>query len=212
MADPTRKDHVVRPLLIQALTDGTVCERVRIEEPQRLLNTVPGVQATSARQIGDFLPIAADPQQQRVFIWQRQVISLADAASVRLYRDLQHAGSLIVGELDDSPLFLPIYWDNDSWLTLRACHCLQTSTEPLAAILRRYNPHVAVFPNQVFELRPLPAHRRRSRHAILRCAEPPGGLAAAAACAKRPVGRVWRPLSRQGGARPVVLRLPANRA
>jgi glycosyltransferase involved in cell wall biosynthesis/SAM-dependent methyltransferase len=159
----TKRTRAVRRMLIQALSDGSVCQRVRIDEPQRQLNTQPGVRAVCAPQISDLPAIVPDPQQQRVLIWQRRVISPSDPDSVRLYRQLLDANALIVGELDDSPRFLPIYWNNDSWLTLRACHCLQTTTEPLAEQLRRHNPHVAVFPNQLFTLPPLPVRNAQDR-------------------------------------------------
>jgi glycosyltransferase involved in cell wall biosynthesis len=37
----------------------------------------------------------------------------------------------------------------NQFFTYRACHCIQTSTEPLAEFLRQINPNVVVFPNQL---------------------------------------------------------------
>ncbi|MCY7384278.1 MAG: glycosyltransferase, partial [Microcoleus sp. CAN_BIN18] len=41
-----------------------------------------------------------------------------------------------------------------NYLSYRGCHCVQTTTEPLAKILRHYNHNVAVFPNQLAYLPP----------------------------------------------------------
>ncbi|HSF76029.1 MAG TPA: glycosyltransferase, partial [Microcoleus sp.] len=56
-------------------------------------------------------------------------------------------------EIDDNPIRRREYADNN-YLSYRGCHCVQTSTEPLAKILRSYNPNVAVFPNQLAYLPP----------------------------------------------------------
>ena len=83
----------------------------------------------------------------------------------RLQRALIEHGYLIVAEFDDDPLHFADLVASD-FFALRSCHCVQTTTELLAATLRAYNPHVQVFPNQVAELPPptsFPTARARER-------------------------------------------------
>jgi hypothetical protein len=44
--------------------------------------------------------------------------------------------------------------ERDDFLALRAVHAVQVSTEPLAEVVRAYNPVVKVIPNQIAELPP----------------------------------------------------------
>ena len=53
-----------------------------------------------------------------------------------------------MGEFDDDPQHFAELVRSD-FFALRSCHCLQTTTELMAETLRAFNPHVAVFPNQV---------------------------------------------------------------
>ena len=65
---------------------------------------------------------------------------------------LEH-GYLIIAEFDDDPLhFADLVKSN--FFALRSCHGVQTTTEPLAEVLREYNPNVQVFPNQLAILPP----------------------------------------------------------
>ena len=54
----------------------------------------------------------------------------------------------MVCEFDDHPDGIPVLQRPDIQ-NFRAVHAVQTTTEPLAAVLRRQNPEVAVFPNAV---------------------------------------------------------------
>lgn len=65
---------------------------------------------------------------------------------------------LIVMEFDDHPSYWPEIAQND-YLTFAGTHAVQTSTEPLAQVLRQFNPTVGVFRNDAAELPPpRPAH------------------------------------------------------
>ncbi|MCP6755910.1 hypothetical protein NL533_30275, partial [Klebsiella pneumoniae] len=68
-------------------------------------------------------------------------------------QELVRRGYLVVAEMDDDPDCWPGHQVN-GYLTFRACHCVQTSTEPLADYLRRFNPQVAVFANHLARLPP----------------------------------------------------------
>jgi len=92
---------------------------------------------------------AAQAGEERIFIWQRAVLKPdVDMAKVR---ELLRRGYLLIAEMDDDPLRFPDLEAN-GFFTFRAAHGVQTSTEPLADELRRYNPNVAVFPNQLASL------------------------------------------------------------
>ena len=72
---------------------------------------------------------------------------------LRLQRALLEHGYLIIAEFDDDPLHFDDLVKSD-FFALRSCHGIQTTTEPLAEVLRAYNPHVQVFPNQLAMLPP----------------------------------------------------------
>ena len=66
---------------------------------------------------------------------------------------LREGGHLIVAEMDDNPrLFTTEINEPVQTLSYLGTHCIQVSTEPLAEIMRQYNPHVQAFPNQLQEL------------------------------------------------------------
>jgi SAM-dependent methyltransferase/glycosyltransferase involved in cell wall biosynthesis len=139
----------LRPLLIQTLMMAPLaCDRVRVLEPDQFSSTLPGVRAISSAQTA-VLNIAK-PEEEKVFIWQRAVLT---AEAIEKQKGLLARGYLIVAEMDDDPMRWPIH-KQSKFLTYRSCHCVQTSTEPLAKFLRRHNPYVAVFANQLGALPP----------------------------------------------------------
>lgn len=137
----------VRPrrLLIQTIVmDPKVCGTVRVLEPDRFSATIPGVRTISAAQTAD-LNVGLS-QEEKVFLWQRTILYYP--SDFHKLKSLLEKGYLIVAEIDDHPLRRPEYAENN-YLSYRGCHCVQTSTEPLAEFLHQYNPNVAVFPNQL---------------------------------------------------------------
>lgn len=141
----------LRPLLIQTLMMAPLaCDRVRVLEPDQFSSTLPGVRAVSSSQTA-VLSIAR-PEEEKVFIWQRAVLT-ADA--IEKQKGLLKRGYLIVAEMDDDPMRWSIHTQSE-FFTYRSCHCVQTSTEPLANFLRQHNPYTTVFPNY---LGALPASR-----------------------------------------------------
>src|SRR5262249_45296916 len=117
------------------------------------LSTIPGFQtASQEKELGVHrveLPVAQGCEQ--VLLLQRGI--LFPEAGLQSIRDRLRPGYLIVAEWDDDPLHWPDLVAT-GFLTFRVVHCVQTSTEPLADLLRQYNPHVAVFPNQLTYLPP----------------------------------------------------------
>ncbi len=141
-----------RRLLVQTIImDPKVCGTVRVLEPDRFSATIPGVRTISAAKTAD-LNLGL-PQEEKVFIWQRTILYYP--SDFHKLKSLLEKDYLIVAEIDDNPLRRPEYAENN-YLSYRGCHCVQTSTEPLAEFLRQYNPNVAVFPNQLAVIDPLP--------------------------------------------------------
>ena len=138
-----------RRLVIQSVMAPSPCARVRVQEPDRCTATIPGTRTVAASV--DAKPITAEPGEQKVFIWQRA--GLAYTEGLRQQRALLESGYLIIAEFDDHPDHWPEHRDKIHF-TLRSCHAVQTSTEPLADLLREFNPNVAVFANHLAELPP----------------------------------------------------------
>lgn len=139
-----------RRLLVQTIIMApTGCDRVRVLEPDRFTSTIPGIRTISAVKSADLN--APLPAEEKVFIWQRTIMTYS--AHIQQLKNLLQRGYLIVAEIDDNPIRRREYADNN-YLSYRGCHCVQTSTEPLADFLRQYNPNVAVFGNHLAYLPP----------------------------------------------------------
>ena len=129
---------------------------MRVKEPLQFLATVPGIRVRSGNALQYHDLKQTQPGEGKVFIQQRVILPAAD--HVTLQRHLLANGYLIVGELDDDPRHFAEMVKTD-FLALRSCHCVQTTTELLAETIREFNPHVAVFSNQIAGL---PPHRSRT--------------------------------------------------
>lgn len=148
-----------RRLLIQTIMMApTACDRLRVLEPDRFSRTVPGTRAISA--VKSFPTVAAIPNEEKVLIWQRTIMSYPDHISQ--LKSLIQRDYLIIAEIDDNPLRRKEYADHH-YLSYRGCHGVQTSTKALAVFLRKLNPNVAVFQNQ---LAYLPPPRRYSEDVV----------------------------------------------
>ncbi|HWR39333.1 MAG TPA: glycosyltransferase [Patescibacteria group bacterium] len=141
-----KPEAAVRPLLVQSLLGETlVCSRVRISEPGQFIASIPGVRTEENQ--GNVSLYPSSEHQDKVFIWQRTWPSFP--AEIYKQKALVDRGYLIVAEIDDDPLRWKEYHESNQFFAFRGCHGIQTSTEPLAEYLRRWNPNVAVFPNQL---------------------------------------------------------------
>ena len=144
-----------RLLLHALLGDPLVSARVRIGEPNALAATLPGVahiEETGAAH----LSVGRDFDQKIFFLQRMRFHSAADAAEKA--RRIVGAGYLLMGEIDDNPILWQKSYEATSYAEFVSCHALQTSTEPLAEILRQYNPHVFVFRNELLVLPPKRDH------------------------------------------------------
>ncbi|MFB2881989.1 methyltransferase domain-containing protein [Floridanema aerugineum] len=146
----TKTPIASKPLLIQTILMAPLaCDRVRVLEPDQLSATIPGVRTLATVKTANLG--AGKPEEDKVFIWQRAY--LQSPTDVPKLQELLRRGYLIVAEIDDDPLRWPVHGENQ-FFSYKACHCVQTSTEPLAEFLRGINPNVGVFQNQLAYLPP----------------------------------------------------------
>jgi 2-polyprenyl-3-methyl-5-hydroxy-6-metoxy-1,4-benzoquinol methylase len=140
---------VARPLLIQSLLLKPVaaCNDVRVTQINDHLSSIPGV--SIIQEVGN-ASLQTQAFNDKIFIWQRPILTHASRATLE---KLVKAGYLVVVEFDDHPMRWPAIEQND-YLTFRGVHAVQTSTPELGDFFRRFNPEVAVFPNQLKEIPP----------------------------------------------------------
>lgn len=116
----------------------------RVDHPLRMMNSLPGVSANWGPNAAAGL--ASGPPG--VLMLHRTF--LIDDKSTAILRTAIANGWVVVHDMDDDP---------EHWETFRrtrhqafsAVHAVTVSTEPLAAKLRQWNPHVRVFANAVPE-------------------------------------------------------------
>jgi SAM-dependent methyltransferase len=159
-------------LLIQSLLGAPApSDAVRFHEPDRLSASIAGVRTLSSMET--LALDAGRPGEAKVCILSRASLTRPDSLLRR--RLLQKSGYLMVAELD-SELDAPPSEDSlgsparsgDLEQALRGVHAVQTSTPQLARELRRHNPEVAVFRNQLSQLPP-PRSQPREGPVVLFC-------------------------------------------
>jgi SAM-dependent methyltransferase len=119
---------------------------VRVVEPMRALAADPGF-ATMVIANADAPP--SDVTGPRIMILHRPLLAGGDG--LEKVRRLLEGGWVVVCEFDDHPDYIPVLQRPDIQ-NFRAVHAVQTSTQALANVLRRYNPEVAVFENAIDKL------------------------------------------------------------
>jgi len=119
---------------------------VRVVEPLRAMATDPGLTTQIVPRMELPEPGDATP---RIYIFHRPL--LAGDRGLEAVRELTARGYVVVCEFDDHPDYIPVL-QRDDVQNFRAVHAVQTSTEPLAEVLRQQNPEVMVFPNGMFRL------------------------------------------------------------
>lgn len=87
--------------------------------------------------------------------WTRGIFVLHRLHSLTEVKDfietLISQGSIIVLDFDDDPRYWPEFKESDFHL-FRYVHAVTVSTEPLAELVRQWNPNVHVLPNAIAEL------------------------------------------------------------
>ena len=102
-----------------------------------------------------------------ILLLHRQFLN--DKASQAQMERLASKGWLLMSDMDDDPHHWPEYVSSDFY-AFRGVHAVTVSTEPLAAMVRQWNPNVLVFENQLLELPKLPDCK------LSDCAPPEGPL------------------------------------
>jgi SAM-dependent methyltransferase len=120
---------------------------VRILEPMRAIATDPTV---TTRIVREYTPDRLPERTPRIFVFHRPL--LAGDLGLEPVRKLLDGGCMVVCEFDDHPDYIPVL-QRPNIQNFRAVHAIQTTTDPLAAVLRRENPEVAVFPNGISRMR-----------------------------------------------------------
>lgn len=140
-------------LLVQTIIgEKNACARVRVEEPNAFCRTIPGVETRASADGADLKLGRQFPQ--KVMIRQRLVLrGLNDIQDLEMVARL---GYLLMYEIDDNPFLWRKDHGKTNFADFRCCHAIQVSTQPLAELVRQFNPNVVVFPNH---LRYLPAKR-----------------------------------------------------
>ncbi len=114
---------------------------VRVVNPLRALVGQPGL---SVQILTDATFPDLPPGTEGICILHRAI--LAGEPGLDVIRELLAKGYIIVSEFDDNPDVFQAMQGPDVF-AFRAVHAVQTSTEPLADILRPKNPEIAIFPN-----------------------------------------------------------------
>lgn len=141
-----------RPATITGKTLGSKPDAmavVRMHGPLEGLGTLPDFSLTSVapQSAGQ----AAPPGKKHdIFLWQRPILTAESRPAIeRIVTNHR----IFVVEFDDHPMRWPAIAENNH-LNFIAPHAVRTSTETLAAILRKWNPNVFVSPNQIETLPP----------------------------------------------------------
>jgi SAM-dependent methyltransferase len=150
---PPKRAQLLCPALLAGPASAGAGYKQRLYEPLRFLSTTPGVRACEFLP-GQTPPLAADEERVRI---QVGPLSTQEAATLGL-RELLKQGWLLVTECDADP-FLDPEQRRSEYLSLRAAHGVLTSSPGLAEKIRRLNPMVAVFPDQLLSLPPLSESR-----------------------------------------------------
>jgi SAM-dependent methyltransferase len=122
---------------------------LRVIEPMKALASDPTLSVIVNNGFDITEPALEAP---KIFIFHRPL--LAGEAGLEPVRQLLARNYVVVCEFDDHPDFIPVLQRPDVQ-NFRAVHAVQTSTEALAAVLRRDNPEVVVFANAIGAMPPV---------------------------------------------------------
>jgi len=135
---------------VQTLLGETiVTARLRVELPGLCLASAPGFFVQNSR-TGVNTGFARQ-MQANILVRQRRGYFSLDEGFTKI-RQLREQGFLLVYEMDDSPTLWGGKPEDLRYLEFAGVHAVQVSTPELAAYMKQYNPHVFVFPNQIWEL------------------------------------------------------------
>lgn len=134
------------PLVSTMLNPVGGVSHVRVLEPMHALATDPSFKTSIIGNVDPRPNFSGDPG---IFIFHRPL--LAGEPGLARIRALLQEGWLVLCEFDDHPDYIPVLQRPDVY-NFRGVHAVQTSTEPLAEVLRQHNSEVMVFPNAITRL------------------------------------------------------------
>jgi glycosyltransferase involved in cell wall biosynthesis len=139
---------------------------IRTELPTAYLSRDAHLRVSSQDGATPFNPSLFQDDQPKILVTQRPR-ALPESEWLHATSKLIKRGWISVVETDDHLKFscairgeVP---SSQDWRDFSLYHGIQTSTAPLAAVLAPYNPNIAIFPNAVFDLPPLPSRGRPVR-------------------------------------------------
>lgn len=119
----------------------------RVDYPLRALNELSGITAwfgSGTVKLPDNFR-----EQSGIFILHRQIMG-DEKLRAKIQEFIDH-GWVIVSDIDDDPHHWRGFIESD-FFAFRSVHAVTVSTEPLANMVRKWNPNVRVFANEIFQL------------------------------------------------------------
>jgi len=148
------KNEPPKKMMIQTLIgESTVCAPSRVHMPNAFFMTEPNVFIVASPVGKTYKLFDREQFEQRVFINQRMTYP-SFAVGLDFFNVLREKEILFLSEMDDHPVLWQADYEKTAWINFRSVHAIQTSTPYLADFLRQFNPHVAVFANQLRRLPP----------------------------------------------------------
>lgn len=128
----------------------------RVDYPMSALASLPTVQAKWGAGTVE-VPKSTKPG---VFVLHRQFLNGASPTDAA--ESMASRGWVLVSDIDDDPHHWPEYVASD-FRAFRGVHAVTVSTEPLAELIRQWNPNVGVFPNAAPRLPEIPSSTPKGR-------------------------------------------------
>ncbi|WP_415411075.1 methyltransferase domain-containing protein [Synechococcus sp. A10-1-5-9] len=140
----TATKKLIKPVYISGLMlkPQAGMNEVRMIQPLKSVASFPGVNielSSTGLQLRSL-----DPSVPKIMIWQRQTLTYE--SSLTQLKKIIKAGYILISEFDDDPDHFQSIIDN-KYLSFRAVHAVQVSTDSLSSSMKKYNPEVKVFKN-----------------------------------------------------------------
>ncbi len=150
------------PIPVVLLNRIDVCAHVRLDTPLQAMQAVGAVTLHGCtEETDDRLPLAALGQAENSIVLIERQLYFPDPGLAGLFGATVMRGNLLLHEMDDHPSVVRDL-EETNYFSFRVVSAVQTSTPPLADVLRELNPHVILLENQLADL---PPHRRYARGA-----------------------------------------------
>ena len=150
----TPKDLPEKTSIQISIGESLVCGAKRVFDPLNFLATEPNMSVFFHDSKQTYRIFHEEQFPTRIFINQR--ISFPTFTEGRIFFEkLSRANYLYVEEIDDNPILWRESYEKNGFINFIGVHAIQTSTEYLAERLRKFNPNVKVFANQLRKIAPL---------------------------------------------------------